>query len=84
VSPQETKMQYVPRSTIVSMLGSEFAEYVFLPSYGASGGILVALKNHLRFTGESIVDNHSVSIQFHKEEGGGTWWLTCVYDPQGD
>ena len=48
MSPQETKMQYVPRSTIVSMLGSEFADYVFLPSEGASGGILVAWKNHLR------------------------------------
>jgi hypothetical protein len=45
---QETKMQSVPRSTIVSMLGSEFADYVFLPSEGASGGILVAWKNHLR------------------------------------
>jgi hypothetical protein len=66
------------------MLGSEFADYVFLPSEGASGGILVAWKNHLRCTGESGVDNHSVSIQFHKQEGGGTWWLTCVYGPQVD
>jgi exonuclease III len=80
---QETKMQYIARSTLVSVLGSEFTEYVFLPSDGASGGILVAWKNHLRYTDASRVDNHSVSIQFHKQEGG-TWWLTCVYGPQGD
>jgi hypothetical protein len=47
---------------LVSVLGSEFTEYVFLPSDGASGGILVAWKNHLRYTGASRVDNHSVSI----------------------
>jgi exonuclease III len=75
---QETKMQYIARSTLVSVLGSEFTEYVFLPSDGASGGILVAWKNHLRYTDASRVDN-----QFHKQEGG-TWWLTCVYGPQGD
>jgi hypothetical protein len=59
---QETKMQYIARSTLVSVLGSEFTEYVFLPSDGASGGILVAWKNHLRYTSASRVDNHSVSI----------------------
>jgi hypothetical protein len=80
---QETKMQFIARSTLISVLGAEFSEYVFLPWNGASGGILVAWKNHLRFTGASRVDNHSVSIQFHKQEGG-TWWLTCVYGPQGD
>ncbi|KAG2648398.1 hypothetical protein PVAP13_1NG097272 [Panicum virgatum] len=39
---QETKMSFVTREHILSMLGSEFDNnYIFLPSAGASGGILV-------------------------------------------
>ncbi|KAL5666067.1 hypothetical protein ACJX0J_026175 [Zea mays] len=33
-------MQFIARSTLISVLGAEFSEYVFLPSNGASGGIL--------------------------------------------
>lgn len=62
-------MKIVPRSTILSMLGSEFSESVFLPSAGASGGILVAWKQHLRYSGQNRIDNHSISNQFCKDGG---------------
>jgi hypothetical protein len=65
------------------MLGSQFSEFVFLPSIGASGGILVAWKQLLVCTGWNRIDNHLISVQFGKE-GGSIWWLTCVYGPQGD
>jgi hypothetical protein len=42
-------------------VGLRFGDYVFLSSIGASGGILVAWRNHLGYTGENRVDNHSVS-----------------------
>jgi exonuclease III len=80
---QETKMQNISYHTILSMLGSNFSEYIFLPSVGVSGGILVAWRHNLKSTGQSRIDNHSVSVQFCKENGTA-WWLTCVYGPQGD
>jgi hypothetical protein len=59
---QETKMEEISRFSILSWLGADFADFVFLPSVGASGGIVVAWKSHLGFTGSSRIDNRSVSI----------------------
>jgi exonuclease III len=75
---QETKMQTVPRGSILSMLGADFTDYVFLPSIGASGGVLMAWKRHIGYTGQHRIDIHCISVQFCNEEGH-TWWLTCVY-----
>jgi exonuclease III len=58
---QETKMQNISYLTILSMLGSNFSEYIFFPSVGVSGGILVAWRHNLKSTGQSRIDNHSVS-----------------------
>jgi exonuclease III len=80
---QETKMQYISRGDILTMLGVEFSGFVFLPSAGASGGIMVAWKRIVGHTGAQRVDNHSVSVQFCKNDGV-PWWLTCVYGPQTD
>lgn len=80
---QETKTQHFSSRDILSMLGAEFTEFVFLPSVGFSGSILVAWKRNTGHTGLQRVDNHCVSVQFCSEEGH-PWWLTCVYGPQGD
>lgn len=71
------------RRTILSMLGAEFTEFVFLPSIGACGGILVSWKRHIGYTGQHRIDSHCISVQFCKEEGQA-WWLPCVYGPQGN
>ncbi|XP_020405790.1 uncharacterized protein [Zea mays] len=83
VCVQETKMQNISTRTILSMLGAEFSDYVYLPSTGASGGILITWKRHIGHTGQQRIDNHSVSVQLCMEQGQA-WWLTCVYGPQGD
>jgi exonuclease III len=80
---QETKMQPISRRDILSMLGVEFTEFVFLPSIGNSGGILVAWKRNIGHTRLQRIDNHCVSVQFCKQDGQ-PWWLTCVYGPQGN
>jgi exonuclease III len=80
---QETKMQIITRRTILSMLGADFSDYVYLPSVGASGGILIAWRRHIGHTGQQKLKDHSISVQFCKAEGQA-WWLTCVYDPQGE
>jgi hypothetical protein len=66
---QETKMVDVPRSVVLCMLGSDFSEWVSLPSVGASGGILVAWKRHLGSIDHLRVGDYNISIQFHKDGG---------------
>nr|XP_034580478.1 uncharacterized protein LOC117843854 [Setaria viridis] len=79
---QETKMNSVSREIILSMLGSDFDNnYIFLPSVGASGGILVAWRSRLGAVGASRIDSHCASVQFCSPNGTA-WWLTCVYGPQ--
>lgn len=66
------------------MLGVEFDNnFIFLPSVGASGGIIIAWKACLGAVQASRVDHFSTSIQFCPASGA-PWWLTCVYGPQGD
>jgi endonuclease/exonuclease/phosphatase family metal-dependent hydrolase len=79
---QETKMQIISDRFILSMLGTDFNDFIYLPFVGAAGGILVAWRRHLGFTGQKRLDNYSVSVQFCNDRGNG-WWLTCVYGPQG-
>jgi hypothetical protein len=80
---QETKMVDVSRFLLLRMLGLAFDNFVFLPSVGASGGILVAWKNSIGVCAGSGVDEHSVSVNFHSSTSS-PWWLTCVYGPQGN
>ena len=79
---QETKMPAVNRQCILSMLGADFDNnFIFLPSVGASGGLLIAWRACLGVISSSRVDNFSASVQFCPSEGP-PWWLTCVYGPQ--
>jgi exonuclease III len=81
---QETKKIDISWQFILSMLGSDFDNnFVFQPSVGASGGILIAWRSGLGPVQASRVDNHSVSVQFCPISNP-PWWLTCVYGPQGN
>jgi hypothetical protein len=77
---QETKMSNITRRDVISILGVEFSEFVFLPSLGTSGDILVAWKRNI---GIHRIDRQCVSVQFCREDGQ-LWWFSCVYGPQGD
>jgi exonuclease III len=78
---QETKMQNISRGTGLAILGVNFEEFLFLPTSGASGGILLAWKRHVQATGHNRMDTYSVSVQF-QQSNGQPWWLTGVYGPQ--
>jgi exonuclease III len=80
---QETKIANLSQRVILSALGHGFSDYVVLPAAGASGGVLVAWKQHLQATGNNRVDTNSISVQFHSNVDMD-WWLTCVYGPQGN
>jgi exonuclease III len=79
----ETKIANMPQQVLLSALGSSFTDYLELLTMGASGGILVAWRRHVQTTGSRQLDTNSSSIQFCSENGV-TWWLTCIYGPQGN
>lgn len=66
---QETKMETVSRRLVLSMLGSSFTHYTYLPSVGASGGVLICWKDNLGAALSTWVDSFSVSIQLDSAEG---------------
>ena len=80
---QETKVTDMSRIIILSSLGLDFSDFIATPSVGASGGILIAWRRHIRVFVALRVDNHSVTVQF-SIENGPSWWLTNVYGPQGN
>jgi hypothetical protein len=55
-------MQQITRTNILSTLGIKFSDFVFMPSLGASGGILVAWRRNVGHIGLTRIDNHCVSF----------------------
>jgi len=59
----------------------DFDSFEFLPSVGASGGILVAWKS-TAFWGNLIFSNRfALSVEFTSKLNNETWLLTTVYSP---
>ena len=80
---QETKKEAISRRMVMSMLGSEFDNFIFLPAQGTRGGILLAWKGTVCNVINSRIDSFSVSLLI--AHGGDTpWWFTGVYGPQSD
>jgi hypothetical protein len=73
----------ISRRMVMSMLGSDFDEFIFLLALGTRGGILLAWKSSSCTVLNSRVDTSSVSVQFAQDNGIG-WWFTGVYGPQAD
>jgi hypothetical protein len=63
-------MQVISNRLILSMLGANFSEFIYLPSVGACGGISVAWRQHLGFTGKK--DWIIIVYQFHSVMKVGT------------
>jgi exonuclease III len=80
---QETKLSVMTNRVLLSALGSDFSEFFVVPAAGASGGILVAWRRHIRVSSTPRINNHSITIQI-SQSNGQDWWLTCVYGPQGN
>jgi exonuclease III len=79
---QEMKMDDFSCYTMLRLFGPDFGNYRFLPSVGASGGVLIAWHDRVGCLGNFRLGSHSVSVQFNPDEGT-PWWLTAVYGPQG-
>lgn len=85
VTLQETKLETVDRQTVVETLGDKFADnFVVLPAFGTSGGILLAVDgDHYLITGSEI-GVHTVTATITTRSGRLSWSMTAVYGPQED
>lgn len=78
---QETKREEFDLQFLKNICPNTIDAFEFLPSVGASGGILIAWKSSM-FSGNKIFSNEfGVSIQFCSLFDNATWILTCVYGP---
>jgi hypothetical protein len=53
-------MEELSRIALLQILGPQFSNFVFLPSVGASGGILLAWKEGLAPLSNFRIDGHSI------------------------
>lgn len=78
---QETKKDSFEPSFLRKICPPPFDSYDFLPSVGASGGILIAWKGSL-FSGNRLsFENFALTIEFCSKHDNSKWVLTCVYGP---
>jgi hypothetical protein len=72
----------------MSMLGSAFAEFAYLPASNTHGGILIAgHQSDVAFV-DVLVGCFSITVSVvstAQDEGtSSNWWLTSIYGPQDD
>ena len=81
---QETKISDRVADFAIEILGTTF-QYDFVPSVGASGGILLAWASPAWEVSNVWKGRFSLSVQLTRPGSVDfTWWLTTVYGPQLD
>ena len=78
---RKTKKRELWQQLHQKLLPPDFDAFQFLPSIGASGGILVAWKS-AAFSGNLVFSNNfALSIEFTSKLSNDTWILTTFYAP---
>jgi len=78
---QETKRETIDLSFIRNICPQAFDSFVFRPSLGASGGIVVIWKSAI-FSGTEIFQNEfAISTEFTSRINDESWVLRTVYAP---
>lgn len=80
---QETKIQDMSTSILLSMFGVDLDQHVALPANGTQGGVLIAWKGVVCTALTTRIDSYSAFVLFRNGDGV-TWWLTSIYGPQPD
>jgi exonuclease III len=77
---QETKKPAFDSSFIRKIAPKRFNKFAYVPSQGASGGILMAW-NGTVFSGQVIHSQFAITVAFIALLNSEQWKLTVVYDP---
>jgi len=78
---QETKLKHVTRGSLSSLWGSQFVDWLFVGSIGASGGILLMWDKRFMEKVDEAVGDYSVSGRFKILSSGFQWAFTRVHGP---
>jgi len=78
---QETKRETFDLQFLRKFCPKSFDAFEFLPSVGASGGVITIWKSHL-FDGSLIFSNdYGISVEFTSKHNAIEWVLTNIYAP---
>jgi len=80
---QETKLSYISERDVISFLGQDFSQFVYLPAQQTRGGILIAWRDGSFSVECHFVHRYSISVLL-SSNNEAPWWLTGVYGPQRD
>lgn len=78
---QETKRETIDLHYIRNFCPKRFSNFEYLPSVGASGGLLIAWNESI-FSGQLEFSNEfSISVKLSSVHNNESWYLTNVYGP---
>ena len=77
----ETKLDSFSSSLLRAIGGKRLTQWNFLPSQGASGGILIGWNTTIGSMLDDFKGSYSLSIKFRNLLDNYEWWLTRVYGP---
>jgi hypothetical protein len=82
---EETKYEYIDHKLIRKFCPKRFDNFVYSPSVGAFGGILIIWNSSI-FSGSLIeIQNYGIIMNFVSTHNGESWNLVSVYGPcQGE
>lgn len=84
---QETKLDVISQTVILSMLGRAFGDFAYLPASETRGGILIAGHQQDVTLGNVFLGCYSITVSVASTQNNvppDNWWLTSVYGPQED
>ena len=82
---QESKMPFFDAAVLKSIFPRHFDQFAYIPSQGASGGIITVWNSSI-FTGRVFLsENFALGIEFTSTQSNHCWKLVNVYGPcQGE
>jgi exonuclease III len=82
---QETKMEVITSTIIRNSLRLDYElQFVYLPTAGSRGGILVDVRDHVLQIQQASSTTHTISVDILDIRINRAWKFTGVYGPQGD
>jgi len=71
----------IDRAFLYKILPAAFDDFLFVPSAGASGGILIAWNSRLLSASLKFCNGFALAARFHSNLDDTSWNLTNVYGP---
>jgi exonuclease III len=81
---QETKLENIGRSVVRSLWSNRFADWKYLESEGASGGVLIMWDKRVAEVQDCVKGQFSISCRFKNVQDQFEWAFSGVYGPNVD